>query len=103
MYKILYALAQQVKERGGVLSPLQEAALIAGVCNGTLALSAPTGIATHAPDIHIVYLHGDGFALHRVEPMLCAGAVSLPNVLRTLHTFVTEPGQMLRGSRLCCR
>ena len=50
------------------------------------------GIAARASDIDIVYLNGYGFPLHRGGPMLYADTVGLPNVLRTLRRFASEPG-----------
>jgi 3-hydroxyacyl-CoA dehydrogenase len=50
------------------------------------------GIAARASDIDIVYLNGYGFPLQRGGPMLYADMVGLPNVVRALRRFATEPG-----------
>jgi 3-hydroxyacyl-CoA dehydrogenase len=50
------------------------------------------GIAARASDIDIVYLNGYGFPLHRGGPMLYADIVGLPNVVRALKRFASEPG-----------
>ena len=50
------------------------------------------GIAARASDIDIVYLNGYGFPLRRGGPMLYADSVGLPNVVRALRRFASEPG-----------
>jgi 3-hydroxyacyl-CoA dehydrogenase len=50
------------------------------------------GIAARASDIDLVYLNGYGFPAHRGGPMLYAGTVGLPNVVRSLKRFAAEPG-----------
>jgi 3-hydroxyacyl-CoA dehydrogenase len=50
------------------------------------------GIAARAGDIDLVYLNGYGFPAHRGGPMLYAGAVGLPSIVRTLRRFAAEPG-----------
>jgi 3-hydroxyacyl-CoA dehydrogenase len=50
------------------------------------------GIAARASDIDLVYLNGYGFPRHRGGPMLYADTVGLPNVVRALKRFATEPG-----------
>jgi 3-hydroxyacyl-CoA dehydrogenase len=49
-------------------------------------------IAARASDIDIVYLNGYGFPQHRGGPMLYADIVGLPNVVRSLRRFASEPG-----------
>ena len=50
------------------------------------------GIAARAGDIDLVYLNGYGFPTHRGGPMLYAGQVGLPSVVRVLRRFAAEPG-----------
>ena len=50
------------------------------------------GIAARASDIDLVYLNGYGFPLHRGGPMLYADIVGLPQVVRSLRRFATDPG-----------
>jgi len=50
------------------------------------------GIAARAGDIDLVYLNGYGFPAHRGGPMLYAGTVGLPSVVRALRRFAAEPG-----------
>ena len=49
-------------------------------------------IAARASDIDVVYLNGYGFPQHRGGPMLHADIVGLPNVVRSLKRFASEPG-----------
>jgi len=49
-------------------------------------------IAARASDIDVVYLNGYGFPQHRGGPMLYADIVGLPNVVRSLKRFASEPG-----------
>ena len=51
------------------------------------------GIAQRASDIDTVYLNGYGFPRFRGGPMLYAGEVGLPNVVRALRRIAAESPQ----------
>jgi 3-hydroxyacyl-CoA dehydrogenase len=50
------------------------------------------GIAARASDVDMVYLTGYGFPTHRGGPMLYADMIGLPNVVRSMRRFASEPG-----------
>jgi 3-hydroxyacyl-CoA dehydrogenase len=89
-------LIAQYRTEAGILprkigdSEVVERCIYALVNEGARILAE--GIAARASDIDLVYLNGYGFPLHRGGPMLYADLVGLPNVVRSLKRFASEPG-----------
>ena len=85
-----YRLANDITPRKIGNAEIVERCLFALVNEGARILEE--GIAARASDIDLVFLNGYGHPSQRGGPMLYADTVGLPNLVRRLRQFATEPG-----------
>jgi len=85
-----YRAANDIRPRQVSNEEIVERCVYALVNEGARILEE--GIAARASDIDLVYLNGYGFPQFRGGPMLYADIVGLPNVVRALRRFASEPG-----------